>query len=344
MSPFLTRYNRGRTKARFGRLASTGISRLRGSTGWCAPAIPISRRPSVTTAGAATCTPFDALTRMPATHPLGPGPGRRSRGSAGRPTRCWPSSAMPSWRSAGDPSGTCTPCARWQSSSSPSPSVTVPLQLGSAGGGGDRPYNRCHMAQEMIEQDTQLISISDSALTQLRDLLQKQGRPEMGLRVFVQPGGCSGMSYGMGFEDRPEEGDAISVVGGVRLFVDSVSARYIKGAEIDFVDSLMGGGFTVHNPNAVSSCSCGSSFDTGGDGRTARRRSAQVIPPARPAARGRRPQPSRHQPRKKACNREPKHECDPRRFVPLNDGLTATRFRITLKPLRGTIWHLSPAF
>ena len=176
------------------------------------------------------------------------------------------------------------PCAHWQSSSSPSasplplprqwgaklPSVTGPLQLESAGRGGDGPYNTSHMAQEMIEQDTQLISISDSALTQLRDLLQKQGRPEMGLRVFVQPGGCSGMSYGMGFEDRPEEGDAISEVGGVRLFVDSVSARYIKGAEIDFVDSLMGGGFTVHNPNAVSSCSCGSSFDTGGDAGTAR--------------------------------------------------------------------------
>ena len=110
------------------------------------------------------------------------------------------------------------------------------------------------MAQEMIEQDTQLISITDSALTQLRDLLQKQGRAEMGLRVFVQPGGCSGMSYGMGFEDRPEEGDAISEVGGVRLFVDSVSAQYIKGAEIDFVDSLMDGGFTVHNANSVSSC------------------------------------------------------------------------------------------
>ncbi len=138
-----------------------------------------------------------------------------------------------------------------------------------------RPYNGAHMAQEMIEHDTeiahdtQLISITDSALGQLRDLLQKQGRPEMGLRVFVQPGGCSGMSYGMGFEDRPEEGDAVSEVGGVRLFVDSVSARYIKGAEIDFVDSLMGGGFTVHNPNAVSSCSCGSSFDTGGDAGTA---------------------------------------------------------------------------
>ncbi len=127
------------------------------------------------------------------------------------------------------------------------------------------------MAQEMIEHDTEMLTITDAALTQLRDLLVKQGRPEMGLRVFVQPGGCSGMSYGMGFEDQAEEGDAISEVGGVRLFVDSVSARYIKGAEIDFDDSLMGGGFTVHNPNAVSSCSCGSSFDTGGDGGTARR-------------------------------------------------------------------------
>jgi iron-sulfur cluster assembly protein len=134
------------------------------------------------------------------------------------------------------------------------------------------------MAQEMIEPDTdlvahdpELITITDAALTQLRDLLQKQGSStEMGLRVFVQPGGCSGMSYGMGFEDQAEEGDAISEVGGVRLFVDSVSARYIKGAEIDFVDSLMGGGFTVHNPNAVSSCSCGSSFDTGADAGTAR--------------------------------------------------------------------------
>ena len=127
------------------------------------------------------------------------------------------------------------------------------------------------MAQEMIEHDTEMLTITDAALTQLRDLLEKQGRPEMGLRVFVQPGGCSGMSYGMGFEDQAEEGDAISEVGGVRLFVDSVSARYIKCAEIDFDDSLMGGGFTVHNPNAVSSCSCGSSFDTGGDGGTARR-------------------------------------------------------------------------
>ncbi len=126
------------------------------------------------------------------------------------------------------------------------------------------------MAQEMIEHDTELITITDTALTQLRDLLHKQGQPELGLRVFVQPGGCSGMSYGMGFEDHAEDGDLVTEQGGVKLYVDAVSARYIQGAEIDFVDQLMGGGFTVHNPNAVSSCSCGSSFDTGGDAGTAR--------------------------------------------------------------------------
>jgi iron-sulfur cluster assembly protein len=125
------------------------------------------------------------------------------------------------------------------------------------------------MAQEMIDDKTDLITITDAALAQLKDLGQKQSMPSLGLRVFVQPGGCSGMSYGMGFADQPEDGDAITEYGGVRLFVDPTSARYIKGAEIDFVDALMGGGFTVHNPNAVSSCSCGSSFDTGGDGGTA---------------------------------------------------------------------------
>src|SRR5438045_9145043 len=145
---------------------------------------------------------------MRATHRPGQGPGPRCRGSAGLPTRCWPSSAMPSWRFAGDRSRPPMPSAHWQSSSSPS--VTGPLQLENPGRGGDPPYNECHMAQEMIEQDTQLISISDSALTQLRDLLQKQGRPEMGLRVFVQPGGYSGMSYCTGCEEQQVSASSIS--------------------------------------------------------------------------------------------------------------------------------------
>ncbi len=126
------------------------------------------------------------------------------------------------------------------------------------------------MAQEMIDTQTPLVSMTDAAATQLRDILAKQGQAQLGLRVFVQPGGCSGMSYGMGFEDQTQAGDIVTEHNGVRLFVDQVSAQYIKGAEIDFVDSLMGGGFTVHNPNAVSSCSCGSSFDTGEDAGTAK--------------------------------------------------------------------------
>jgi iron-sulfur cluster assembly protein len=127
------------------------------------------------------------------------------------------------------------------------------------------------MAQEMIDTQTPLVTMTDAAATQLRDLLAKQGQAQLGLRVFVQPGGCSGMSYGMGFEDQSQDGDIVMEHNGVMLFVDQVSARYIKGAEIDFVDSLMGGGFTVHNPNAVSSCSCGSSFDTGEDAGSAHR-------------------------------------------------------------------------
>jgi iron-sulfur cluster assembly protein len=126
------------------------------------------------------------------------------------------------------------------------------------------------MAQEMIDTQTPLVSMTAAAVTQLRDILAKQGQAQLGLRVFVQPGGCSGMSYGMGFEDQTQDGDIVTEHNGVRLYVDQVSARYIKGAEIDFVDSLMGGGFTVHNPNAVSSCSCGSSFDTGDDAGTSK--------------------------------------------------------------------------
>jgi len=116
-----------------------------------------------------------------------------------------------------------------------------------------------------------MITMTEVARNELKALLEKQGMPNLGLRVFVQPGGCSGMSYGMGFEDREEEGDEILDVEGLKLYVDRVSARYLEGAEIDYLNNLMGGGFTVHNPNAVSSCSCGHSFDTGEDGATARR-------------------------------------------------------------------------
>ena len=119
----------------------------------------------------------------------------------------------------------------------------------------------------MIESAT--ITLTSEALSQLRSLLEKEANPDVGLRVFVSGGGCSGLQYGMAFDDNVRPGDEIVQVDGVRVLVDDFSAPYIRGSEIDYVDSLMGAGFTVHNPNAVKSCSCGHSFDTGEDAGTA---------------------------------------------------------------------------
>lgn len=113
-----------------------------------------------------------------------------------------------------------------------------------------------------------VLSITPEAVNQLKSFLSEQGTPEGALRVFVAPGGCSGLQYGMTVEEAAEEGDEVIETEGVRLLVDNFSAMYLAGAEVDYVNSLMGGGFTVHNPNAVASCACGHSFDTGGNGGT----------------------------------------------------------------------------
>lgn len=113
-----------------------------------------------------------------------------------------------------------------------------------------------------------MITITNDAISQLKEFLADSGTPESGLRVFVSPGGCSGLQYGMTIEEAAEEGDEIIETDGVRLIVDNFSAMYLAGAEVDYVHSLMGGGFTVRNPNAVASCSCGHSFDTGGNAPT----------------------------------------------------------------------------
>ena len=120
--------------------------------------------------------------------------------------------------------------------------------------------------------NTDLINMSEPAVAQLRELISQQegAAPALGLRVFVYPGGCSGMSYGMAFEDQPAEDDMTVDVSGLKLYVDEMSVQYIAGATIDYEDSLMGGGFRILNPNAVRSCGCGHSFDTGADGDSAR--------------------------------------------------------------------------
>src|SRR5436190_2253345 len=118
--------------------------------------------------------------------------------------------------------------------------------------------------------ESELISMSSVATAQLQALLAQQDNPELALRVFVYPGGCSGMSYGMAFEDEFGDDDTIFTQNGLRLVVDENSAHYLQGAQIDYEDSLMGGGFRIFNPNAVRSCGCGHSFDTGEDAGNAR--------------------------------------------------------------------------
>jgi iron-sulfur cluster assembly protein len=114
-----------------------------------------------------------------------------------------------------------------------------------------------------------MISISDEAVAQLETFLEDQGTKGYALRVFVAPGGCSGLQYGMSVEEDVEDGDTVIDMKGVRLLVDEFSAMYLGGSEIDYVNSLMGGGFTVRNPNAVAGCACGHSFDAGGNDATA---------------------------------------------------------------------------
>jgi iron-sulfur cluster insertion protein len=105
-----------------------------------------------------------------------------------------------------------------------------------------------------------VITVTEAAAGKIRELLTEEGKPESGLRVFVQGGGCSGFQYGLMIEEGGGVGDMQFESNGVKLFVDPVSISYLRGAEVDFVDTITGGGFTIKNPNATSTCGCGSSF------------------------------------------------------------------------------------
>ena len=107
-----------------------------------------------------------------------------------------------------------------------------------------------------------MIHVTETAAEKINELLAEENKIGSGLRVFVQGGGCSGFQYGLMIDEGTgdTESDKVFEVNGVRLFVDPISLRYLKGAEVDFVDNTMGGGFTIKNPNAKSTCGCGSSF------------------------------------------------------------------------------------
>lgn len=111
------------------------------------------------------------------------------------------------------------------------------------------------------ETETPLVTLSDAAVAKLTELTKEEA-DAVGLRVYVYSGGCSGYRYGMMLEDQPADEDVRVQSKGINVYVDPQSTALLQGAEIDYVDTLMGAGFTVNNPNAVSGCGCGSSFRT----------------------------------------------------------------------------------
>lgn len=111
-------------------------------------------------------------------------------------------------------------------------------------------------------QATKTITITPKAAEKVSAFMKEEAEKPEFLRVYVQGGGCSGLSYGMGFEKKAEEDDLVIEENGVKMLVDSYSADYLKGANIDYIESLMGAGFKINNPNVTKSCSCGHSFST----------------------------------------------------------------------------------
>ncbi|CAM3779031.1 HesB/IscA family protein [Mesobacillus zeae] len=108
----------------------------------------------------------------------------------------------------------------------------------------------------------QIITITDAAALQIKDMMKQNEEENAFLRVAIKGGGCSGLSYGMGFAHEVEPGDSELEQHGIKILIDKTSAPALKGTVIDYKQSMMGGGFTIDNPNAIASCGCGSSFRT----------------------------------------------------------------------------------
>ncbi|HEY1624181.1 MAG TPA: iron-sulfur cluster assembly accessory protein [Streptosporangiaceae bacterium] len=112
-----------------------------------------------------------------------------------------------------------------------------------------------------VQQETaQGVNLTEGAATKVSNLLAQEGRDDLKLRIAVQPGGCSGLRYQLYFDERDIDGDIVADFSGVRVVTDKMSAPYLMGATIDFVDTIEKQGFTIDNPNASGSCACGDSF------------------------------------------------------------------------------------
>ena len=110
------------------------------------------------------------------------------------------------------------------------------------------------------EVTQQGIVLTDTAAQKVNALISQEGRDDLKLRVAVQPGGCSGLRYQLYFDERSFDGDVVREFGGIGVVTDKMSAPYLMGATIDFVDTIEKQGFTIDNPNATGSCACGDSF------------------------------------------------------------------------------------
>jgi iron-sulfur cluster assembly accessory protein len=112
-----------------------------------------------------------------------------------------------------------------------------------------------------IVTEEMVVSLTENAMGEIKSLLAKTENTGKNLRLYIEPGGCSGMQYGMVFDEK-REGDLISETGGVSVLIDPVSADHLRGAVVDYSDSMTAGGFKISNPNAKQSCGCGKSFQT----------------------------------------------------------------------------------
>jgi iron-sulfur cluster insertion protein len=123
-----------------------------------------------------------------------------------------------------------------------------------------RPQNPARSVQIMSETEVETLVFTDAAARKVGDLIRGEGNPNLKLRVFVQGGGCSGMQYGFEFDENEQDGDTCVENLGVKLLIDPMSVQYLTGAQIDYREGLDGAQFVIRNPNAQTTCGCGSSF------------------------------------------------------------------------------------
>ena len=113
--------------------------------------------------------------------------------------------------------------------------------------------------EDVLEQP-KLVTMAPGAIAKIKELMAEENNPNLKLRMFVSGGGCSGMQYGFTFEEQGQEDDFVLEFEGIHLLIDSMSSQYLQGAEVDFTESLQGSSFSIKNPNAQTTCGCGSSF------------------------------------------------------------------------------------